>query len=325
MNCRKHAGRALLILGAIGACAAPVAAQTYPDKPIRLLIGFGAGAAPDIVGRWVAQKLSERWQRQVIVDNRVGATGSIAAGLAARAAPDGYTLFMASAAMVVAPFFISDVPYDSFKDFAPVIQMVELPTVLVVWPQVAATNVRELIALAKAKPGQLNYATAGQGTTNHIGAEALRLRAGIDITEVGYKTAGDALNGTVRGEVALYFPSLPAALPFIKQGRVRALGLASPRRSAAIPDLPTIAETLPGFGASSFYGILVPVKTPAPIITKLHDEITRLLADPEMREKMLSVGAEVVTGPPAVLTERMRAEMKQVQAVVNGIRARGGK
>ena len=196
----------------------PAAAQTqpYPYKPIRYIVGFTPGTATDIVARIVGQKLSERWGQQVIVDNRVGAAGTISAAMVARADPDGYTLYMAASTFVVTPFLMP-VTYDIFKDFAPVILMVDLPTVLIVPPQLGVNSVKELIALAKSKPGALNYADTGPGTSSQVGAELLRSLAGINLTQVSFKSAADALNGVVRGDIGVYYPNLAAALPLIKQ------------------------------------------------------------------------------------------------------------
>src|ERR1043166_6492978 len=196
-------------------------AQTYPDKPVRYLVGFTPGTATDIVARLVSGKLTERWGQQVIVDNRVGAAGTISAGMAARADPDGYTLYMASSTMVVSPFFIAGVNYDVFKDFTPVILMVSMPTVLIVPPQMQLSSVQDLIALAKARPGQLDYAHSGRGHGSHIAAELLAALAGIELTEVSFKSSTDALNGVVRGDIAVYYPNLAAVMPLMKQGRVK--------------------------------------------------------------------------------------------------------
>jgi tripartite-type tricarboxylate transporter receptor subunit TctC len=314
----------VIALAAVALTAAlPAAAQqqAYPYKPIRYIVGFTPGTATDIVARIVGQKLSERWGQQVIVDNRVGAAGTISAAMVARADPDGYTLYMAASTFVVTPFLMP-VTYDIFKDFAPVILMVDLPTVLIVPPQLGVNSVKELIALAKSKPGSLNYADTGPGTSSQVGAELLRSLAGIDLTQVSFKSAADALNGVVRGDIGVYYPNLAAALPLIKQGRVKALAVSSAKRTTAAPDIPSMADSVPGFDSATFYGIVVPARTPKPIIAKLQAEVAAILELPDIREKLLGLGAEVISGSPQVLTDRMRKEHMQVGKLVKEIEAR---
>ena len=298
------------------------AAQSYPTRPIRYIVGFTPGTATDIVARLVSAKLSERWGQQVIVDNRVGAAGTISAGIAARSEPDGHTLYMASSTFVVSPFFLQGVTYDIFKDFEPVVLMVNLPTVLVVPPQWNLASVKDLIALAKSKPGQLNYAHSGRGTASQIGAELMGLLAGIELTEVSFKSSTDATIGVTRGEIAVYFQNLAAAMPYIKQGRLKALAVSSAKRSSAIADVPTMSETLPGFDTASFYGIVVPAHTPKAIVAKLNGEVNAIIVQPETRERLIGLGSEIVGGEPAQLTRRMRAERDQVVKVVKRIEAR---
>ena len=300
-------------------------AQAYPSKPIRYVVGFTSGTATDLVARLVAQRLSERWGQQVVVDNRVGASGTIGAGLVARSAPDGYTLYMASSTMVVSPYFMSGVSYDVFKDFSPVVLMVGLPMVLIVPAQLPVNSVSELITLAKAKPGQLNYADTGRGTSSNISAELLSALTGIVLTEVSFKSTVDALSAVVRGDVALYYPNLAGAMPLIKQGRVKALALTTAKRSTAVPEISSMAETVPGFDAMSFYGIVVPAGTPKEVIKKLNAEVNSILAEPDMRRRLQDVGGDVVGGAPEVLTARMKAERDQVSQVVKRINSREGK
>ena len=300
-------------------------AQAYPNKPIRYVVGFTTGTATDLVARMVAQRLTERWGQQVIVDNRVGAAGTIGATTVARSTPDGYTLYMASSTMVVSPHFMSGVTYDVFKDFSPVILMVGLPMVMIVPAQLPVDSVRDLIALAKAKPGQLNYADTGRGTSSHISAELLSALTGIELTEVSFKSTVDAMTAVVRGDVALYYPNLAGALPLIRQGRVKALAVTTAKRSNAAPDTASMAESVPGFDAMSFYGIVVPARTPKDVIAKLNAEVNSILAEPDMRRRLLDVGGEVVGGAPEVLTARMKAERDQVSQVVKRIHAREGK
>ncbi len=288
--------------------AAPASAQPYPAKSVRYIVGFTPGTATDIVARLISSKLTERWGQQVVVDNRVGAAGTISVAMAARSEPDGYTLYMASSTMVVSPFFMEGVTYDIFRDFAPVVLMVGMPTVLTVPPQLNLNSVRDLVTLAKSKPGLLNYAHSGRGTGSHIAAEVLSMLAGIEMTEVSFKSSTDAMNGVVRNEIAVYYPNLAAVMPYMKTGRVKALAVSSAKRSPAAPELPSMAETLPGFDSASFYGIVVPAKTPQNVIKKLNADIVTILNQPEVRERLLVIGADVVAGGPEALTARMQAE-----------------
>lgn len=315
--------KAKLALGLVAAClAVPASAQNYPTRPMRYIVGFTPGTATDIVARLVAGKLTERWGQQVIVDNRVGAAGTISASIVARATPDGHTLYMASSTFVVSPFFIQGVTYDNFSDFDPVILMVNLPTVLVVPPQFNLNSVSDLIALAKAKKGQLNYAHSGRGTASQVGAELMSILSGIDLTEVAFKSSTDAVIGVTRGEIAVYFQNLAAAMPYIKQGRIKALAISTAKRSAALPDVPAMAETLGEFDTSSFYGIVVPAKTPKAVIAKLNAEVNAIINLPDMRERLVALGSVVVGGPPEALTKRMGDEREQVIKVVKRIEAR---
>ena len=304
------------------ATATPCLAQNYPSRPIRYIVGFTPGTATDIVARLVGAKLSERWGQQVIVDNRVGAAGTISAGIAARSEPDGHTLYMASSTFVVSPFFLQGVNYDIFKDFEPVVLMVNLPTVLVVPPQWNLGSVKDLIALAKSKPGQLNYAHSGRGTASQIGAELMGLLSGIELTEVSFKSSTDATIGVTRGEIAVYFQNLAAALPYIKQGRLKALAVSSAKRSGVLPDVPTMGETLSGFDTASFYGIVVPARTPKSVIAKLNAEVNTIIVQPETRDRLIALGSDIVGGEPAQLTQRMRAERDQAVRVVKRIETR---
>lgn len=305
--------------------AAPASAQPYPAKSVRYIVGFTPGTATDIVARLISSKLTERWGQQVVVDNRVGAAGTISVAMAARSEPDGYTLYMASSTMVVSPFFMEGVTYDIFRDFAPVVLMVGMPTVLTVPPQLNLNSVRDLVTLAKSKPGLLNYAHSGRGTGSHIAAEVLSMLAGIEMTEVSFKSSTDAMNGVVRNEIAVYYPNLAAVMPYMKTGRVKALAVSSAKRSPAAPELPSMAETLPGFDSASFYGIVVPAKTPQNVIKKLNADIVTILNQPEVRERLLVIGADVVAGGPEALTARMQAEREQVLQVVKRIEAKEGK
>jgi tripartite-type tricarboxylate transporter receptor subunit TctC len=283
-----------LALACIGAHA-----QTYPSKPVTLIVPFAAGGANDTVARPYAQKMSQNLGQQFVVDNRPGAGGNIGAQLAAKAPKDGYTLMLTLGTTLTAnPWLYKKVPFDSIKDFEPITPIATAPYVLVVNPSFPAKSVKELIDFAKAKPGQLNYASAGNGTPNHLLGEMLKTVAGIDIVHVPYKGAAAALTDVVGGQVPMAFNSMPSAIPFMKGGQLRVLGVAQEKRTPLAPDIPAIAEMIPGFGALSWYGLLAPAGTPKEIIAKLHAESVKVLNDKEVKEKMAAQGAEVwVTTP----------------------------
>jgi tripartite-type tricarboxylate transporter receptor subunit TctC len=306
------------------AVAPPVLAQSksgatdYPARPIRLVITYPPGGNTDLVGRAVAQKLVEAWGQQVVVDNRGGAGGVLGTVIAKQAAPDGYTLLLGtSAGMVLNPLLMSKVPYDAFRDFAPVSLVIINPQVLVVNPSLAATNVREFIALAKSKPGRLNFGSSGVGTPNHLGGEMLKAMAGIDIVHVPYKGGAAAITDLVAGQVQLVFSSAPSVVPHVRNGRLRALAVGSAKRTPALPDVPTVAESgVPSYEYTTWYGIFAPGKTPSAIITKLNAQIVRMLADPHMSQRFQSQGGDPESSTPAALTTYMREETARWTRVI---------
>jgi tripartite-type tricarboxylate transporter receptor subunit TctC len=290
-----------------GLLSAPLGySQDYPSRPIRIIVGFSSGTATDVMARLVGTKLSETWKIPVIVENRLGAAGTISAGMAARANPDGYTLYMASTTLIVTPIFMPDVPYNAFKDFAPVSLMIDVPTVLVVSPQLGVKTVKELIELARSKPGVLNYASTGQGTASHLGAELLKSMTRINITEVPYKVNAQAMTDVSTKQVEMYYPNLILALPLIQSGRVRALAVTGATRTRALPDVPAMAESVPGYEAANWYGIVAPARTPAAVISKLNAEINRNLKTQDMRDRLDTFGADVIAGSPDDLAKRMK-------------------
>jgi tripartite-type tricarboxylate transporter receptor subunit TctC len=291
-------------LGAFLVCAAAqaFAAQPYPTKPVRLVIPYPPGGPTDFVGRLVAQKLSPLIGQQVVVDNRPGAGTVIASEIVARATPDGYTLlFGTGGGTFLAPLMLPKVPYDPHRDFAPVAMLVQSPQVLVVHPSVAAKSVSELIALAKAKPGVLNFASVGTGTSPHLGGELFKGLTGADIVHVPYKGTAPAMTDLVAGRVQLMFTSMPTVLAHVNAGRLRLLGTGGSKRSAAIPDAPPIAETVPGFELVTWYGVFAPVRTPPAIVKKLNADIAKVLNDPESRERLGGQGLEPVVMTPEEL------------------------
>ena len=302
------------------AFAAIAGAQTpsYPTKPIRLVVPFPAGGATDILARAVAQKLTEAWGQAVVVDNRPGAGGNIGSELVAKAAPDGYTLEMGTVGThAINASLYAKMPYDHVKDFAPVILVAGVPNVLVVNPSVPANSVQELVAYAKANPGKLNFASSGSGTSIHLSGELFKVMAGVQMTHIPYKGSAQALQDLIGGQVQLMFDNLPPALPQIKSGKLRALGVTTAARSAALPDTPTIAESgLPGFEASSWFGVLAPAGTSPVIIAKLNAEIAKWLATPEAKEKLVAIGANIAGGTPEDFARHIAAETLKWAKVV---------
>lgn len=317
----RHHIRWLALLLCVAASPSP--GQGFPERPLRILVAFTAGTAADIVARQLAIKLSTSLGKQVIVENREGAAGTIGAGIAARSTPDGHTMFIASTSIVISPFLIKDLTYDVFRDFAPVGRVAIFPTVLVASSQFKANSVRDLLDYAKANPGRLNCATAGRGTAGHLSAELMRSMTGVNFVVVAYRSSSQALGDTMSGEVAIYFPNLAAALPNIRAGRLKALAVTSAKRSPAAPEIPTMAETLPGYEAASWYGIVVPARTPQAIIGKLHAEIVNVLQMPDVRERLLGLGGDIVAGSPEELGRTMRAGADKWGKLVREIEAQG--
>jgi tripartite-type tricarboxylate transporter receptor subunit TctC len=281
-----------LLLGAVHAPA--MAEDNYPSKPVRLLTGFPPGQATDVLGRSIAQKLQESLGQQFLVDNKPGAAGIIATQAAMAAPADGYTLLLTSSGpLAVNPGLYSKLPYDPLKDFVPVSMLAMVPLVLLVNPAFPPTSVAELVALAKAKPGTVNYASGGNGVTNHLVMEMFRSTAGVNMTHVPYKGGPPALTDLMGGQVNVMFETGVASLAFVKQGRLRALAVSTPTRIAAAPELPTIAESgYPGFSGVPWVAIVAPAHTPPAIVAKLNAEINKALATPSVREYFIAQGAE---------------------------------
>src|SRR5207248_3216491 len=306
-------------LGALFACIATVAsAQGYPTRPIRLVVPFPAGGTTDILAREVAQKLTEGLGQAVVVDNRPGAAGNIGSDLVAKSAPDGYTLLMGTVGThAINPSLYSKMPYDHVKDFAPVVLVAGVPNVLVINPTLPFKSVQDLIAYAKANPGKLNFASSGSGTSIHLSGELFKVMAGVQMTHIPYKGSAPALQDLLAGQVQLMFDNLPPSLPQIKAGKLRALAVTSATRAPALPDVPTLAESgLPGFEASSWFGILAPAGTPAPIVAKLNAEVANWLATPEAKEKLLKQGANPAGGTPQDFAKHIAAETAKWAKVV---------
>ena len=292
--------------------ASTAAGQTYPVRPIRLIVPYPAGGPTDFVGRTVGQKLSQYLGQQVVVDNRPGAGTIIGSELVARAAPDGYTLlFGTGGGTFLAPLMLSRVPYDPHRDFEPVAMLVMSPQVLVVHPSVPANSVSELVALAKAKPGVLNFASVGAGTSPHLGGELFQSLTGTKIVHVPYKGTAPAMTDLISGQVQMMFTSMPTVLAHVKSGKLRLLGTGGSKRSAAIGDTPPIAETVPGFELVTWYGVFAPARTPDAIVKRLNAEIAKVLADPESRERMTAQGLEPTTMTPDQVRRYTQEETKR--------------
>ncbi len=299
------------------------AAGAYPSRPVRMIVPSGAGGVTDILARVIAVKLAESLGHQVVVDNRPGASGVVGSDIVAKAVPDGHTLLMVFPSHTVNPSLFAKLPYDTLRDFAPVTLVSQVSPALIVHSQFPARSVPELIAAAKAKPGQLNHASVGSGSMGHLGALLLRSMAKIDFTLVSYKGSPQALSALLSGEVQFYLiGSLGTAVTHIKTGRIRALGVGASRRVAALPDIPTIAETLPGYEARGWNGILAPARTPKIVIDHLHREIARIVRSPEFNEVLTAEGATAVGNTPLEFDAVIRADVRKWAAVVRdaGIR-----
>jgi tripartite-type tricarboxylate transporter receptor subunit TctC len=281
-------------------------------KPIRLIVHFPPGGPTDLVARAVGQKLTEAWGQQVIVDNRPGAGGVVGVEAVVRSAPDGYTLLFATGgSMSIAPAIGIKAPYNVFTDLAPIGLLVINPQMLVLHPSLPANSVRELIKLAKSRPGQINYASVGPGSPNHLGMELLKYMSGIDMVHIPYKGTAPAITDVLAGHVSLMFNSMPTVLPHVKSGRLKGIAVSSARRSQAAPEVPTVGETVPGFQYVTWYGLFAPAAAPKEIVAKLNAEVVRILHDKVVADRFAQEGAEPAPGTPGDLAKFMRAEHEQ--------------
>lgn len=310
------AALSLAVPAALAQTGTTIGAQAYPAKPIRMIVTVPAGGGTDVMARALAEKLRDTFGQSVVVDNRIGASGIVGADMVAKATPDGYTLVVISSQHAITPSFFPNMPYDMVKDFAPVTQMTSQSYILGVYPGVAAKSVEEFIALAKSKPGQLNYASGGNGTAPHLGAELFKILSGINVVHIPYKGGGPAVLALMSGEVAMLLSSVPTTMPQVRAGKIRALGLTSPKRAPAIPDLPTVAESVPGYEVISWYGILAPAKTPRAIVAKLNSEIIKVLQTPEFNERLRRDGTDAVGSKPEAFADYIKAEMVKWAKVV---------
>jgi tripartite-type tricarboxylate transporter receptor subunit TctC len=299
-------------------CVGAAGAQNYPAKPIRLILPTAAGGSLDSVGRVIAQKFTEQWGQQVVVDNRPGAGGMLGTETAARAAPDGYTLLIASNGnLATTQALYKKVPYDPVRDFAPVVLMTETPYIVVVHPSLPVKTVAELIQLAKVRPGQLNYASSGSGSTPHLAGELFKSMAGINLVHVPYKGSPAALTSLLSGETVVGITGMPSSWAQVKAGRIRALGVAGTRRSTTAPELPTVTESgLPGYEVNSWSGLLAPAATPKSVIAALNAEVMKILALPDVRQQLLNQGFEVLGGTPEQFGVFIKAEIVKWTRVI---------
>jgi tripartite-type tricarboxylate transporter receptor subunit TctC len=295
----------------------PVAAQSYPSRPIRLVVPYAAGGPTDIQARAIGQKITEAWQQQVIVDNRTGAGGIIGADIVAKARPDGYTLALVTSAHVTLPSLHPKMPYESIDDFAAVTLVSSTPYVLVAHPTLGVKSVKDLVALLKTKPGQLSFASTSSGGGSHIAGELFKLQAGVQMVHVPYKGSGAAMPDLLGGQVPIMFENIVSVSPYVKAGRLTALAVSSATRSPIMPALPTVAESgLPGFDVTNWFAVLAPAGTPKPVVAKLHQEIARIVNSPDMQARLASQGAVPIGSTPEDCVKHMRAELTKWSKVV---------
>ncbi|SFD22435.1 Tripartite-type tricarboxylate transporter, receptor component TctC [Cupriavidus sp. OV038] len=324
---RRQFFRPIAALGVIAALGLPytvIAQPQYPVKPIRLIVPFSAGSATDILARIIGAKIGEGGQWQVMVDNRPGAGGTLGATTVAKSPPDGYTLILVSVGHAINATLYPKLGYDTLKDFAPVSLVASVPNVLVVNAASPYKSMRDIVAAAKAKPGTLNFDSAGSGSSTHLSGEMFKMRAGIDIVHIPFKGTGEALTDVMAGRGDMMFAPTVSALPFVKQGKLRALAVTTPARAGALPDVPTVAEAgLPGYAFDSWFGVLAPAGTPKEVIQAVNAEIGKALASPDVRERLAAQGAEARASTPQEFSSYIQAEIGKLAPVVkqSGVRA----
>jgi len=298
--------------------------QAFPDKPVRFIIGFTPGGPSDILARAVGQKLAERWGQQVVIENRPGAGGNLAAEAVAKSAPDGHTWLLGNNSILATnQSLYRKLPYDPVRDFAPVALVAVQPNILVVHPDVPAKSVSDLIGLLKKNPGKLNYASSGAGAAAHLAGELFKTMAGVDMVHVPYKGAQPALTDLIAGQVQLMFATSASVIPYMKAGRLRALAVTTAQRSPSVPELPTISEAgLPGFEATTWHGVVVPSAVPAPLVQRLNQELNSILSEKDLRERLAGLGAEVLTGTPREFADYIAREIPKWAKVVKDSGAR---
>lgn len=308
---------ALFAFAAHAQTASTGSGQTYPSRPVRIIVPFAPGGTTDIVTRIVGQKLTEMWGQTIVVDNRAGAGGNIGADLAAKATPDGYILFMPSGSVMTANQHIyKKLSFNAEKDFVAITNVASGPQIVAVHPSFAAKSIKELIAMAKAKPGSINFGSAGIGTQTHLAAENFAYTAGINVIHVPYKGEGPALVDLVAGQINFLTPNLSAAIGFVKQGKLRALGVTSKQRAPQVPDVPAVAESLPGFENLGWFGLVAPAGTPKVIIDKVHADMVKVLQSADVKKRFEDIGTAPVGNTPAEFTKAMKEESARWANVV---------
>ena len=307
-----------VVLAATATIGMPGAwAQAYPAKPVRIVVPFPPGGTSDILARNIGPGLTKEWGQPVIVDNRPGAAGNIAAEHVARSPADGYTLFITTVGIhAIHPSLYSKLPFDAIRDFTPVTNLVMLPTVLTVHPSIPVHSVKALIALAKKRPGDLSYSSAGSGSQPHLTAELFKTMAGVNLLHVPYKGAAQQLTDLVAGHVALTFATAPSAVPYIKSGQMRAIGVSSGKRAAALPDVPTISESVPGYEAVGWNGMVAPANLPAPVLERINATVIKVFSMPDIHNRMVSLAADPITTTPAEFGAYIKAEIGKWAKVV---------
>jgi tripartite-type tricarboxylate transporter receptor subunit TctC len=307
-----------IVATALTAAAGLAAAQQYPAKPVRIIVGFAPGGGTDTVARVLGQKLSEWWGQQVIVENRAGATGTIGADLVAKAPPDGYTLLMGHVnSNAIAPSVFKKLPYNAQKDFTTIAYVGYVPNVLTVHPSIPAKSVKELIALAKAHPNGLTYASSGVGSTQHLAGEKFTLDTGTKMVHVPYKGSGQAIVDLVGGQVSLNFDTMPPVLEHIRANKLRALAVTTPKRASGLPEVPTLAETgLTGFDMTNWYGVMGPAGMSRELVTKLNADINKALQEPTVRKRLVEVGTEITTMSPEQFDAFVKTEITKYAQLV---------
>ena len=306
----------VLISAVLLLCAGLAVAQGYPGKPIKIVVPFTAGSATDIMARLVGEKLSAAWGQPVVVDNKPGAGGTVGSALVAKSEPDGYTLLVVSTGHVVNPVLYPGLSYDTVGDFAGITPLASLPNVLVVNASSPIKNVSDLLAAAKANPGKLNYASAGRGSATHVNAEKFRSVTGIQATHIPFKGTPETITETIAGRVDYMFTPVLSSIPFIRDGRLRALAVSTAQRSSALPDVPTVSEAgVPGFVFDFWIGLLAPAKTPRDVVNKLNQEVNKALTQPDVKERMAKLGGE----PMPMAPERFDAFIREEHATLSGI------
>jgi tripartite-type tricarboxylate transporter receptor subunit TctC len=317
MNICRGALYAFLVAGTALASTADAQSQTYPSKPVRVIVPLAAGGPTDVLARTISQNLGETWGQVMLIDNRPGANTNIGTAAVAKSPADGYTLLLTVNNLTINPSFYQNLPFDPLKDFSPISLFATSPLILVVHPSVAARSVKELIALAKARPGDLLFGSPGNGSAPHLAGELLNTLAGVKMVHVPYKGITGAVTDLIGGQLAVMFPGSPIALPQAKAGKLRALATTGAKRSPAVPDLPTIAEAaLPKYEVSLWYGLLAPANTPQPIVQRLHAELTRIIALPTIRQQWAALGAEPVSTTPEQFAAFLKNDIVKWEKVI---------